>query len=1150
MKWKTKCQCSPKVSTTERIKPCCGLHWASVSRFSVSPAFSFGKILSDSTSSCNLAVAFGYWSPDSAPFPLAQVLQVFPGFRVCLFVCLFLCSFVSFHNSILFVVSSRTKGFQLQQRTSNLKLSPSPPFAKACQHKPKVVFLSLGSVFGVGSLWWSCCRWLKVHAGSMPVDYHYWQSSKQLPSLNSYLHQDGQWPSCALALPPSKDYIRRWALLSEPHCFPAPCETDSSRLGQRHLSRQTLGDLLSPISLPLEDIAYTASGPGGLGSHSTGHQTEGTGCFGTMELSQTKQLLLKMVQSAQQLDIILARETAPQEVFQAESVALRAQMQQLILPLIFLSPGHHGMEVEALLWKRAYADVQRLRKTKRWLMDRCSPEGAFLDHLIQGVHLYQGMFYSVQAFFLLKLDSYMDWMPPSPVSPAPREAGSPSLEEMAWARQFCHGCLLRIGDLYHALREFLGSCAEKQAENYYYKALALIPDMGSPFIHLATLSGDKDSFVEAAYFYQCSIHSKVPPVGAASGLEQLYLKIEKLHRQLAGGPEGKLSPESKPGGDIQRMLVSFLYLQSLLNPGGRKDSRLERLCEVVLEDFELCLSGLGLGGPQEHGSPLPSQVIFQMVVLCLLSVHSLKKTNVELSRTSVAFSLAFFSPIVVQVREHLQAGLQNRLRAGSPGTAQLKPGQARLEEGQRPREPDPDDPASAQSGSSERGQQPPFSTQPPALSWEDREPMQVSDLDESSDSYGVLDDSEDWGDVSLCSLPDTEGSVGALLSEAKADGRPSREESQAKLLKLQEKLQVVSGESLLPTVKVILQWLCTEQTLTVLSMHTCPGLWRDLLVVLNLMPTAEELGNPSLGLAPWLRELLPVFQQAVPPKIWPLPEDVILHRLLPSQAAHPRLDFDLDMPLASSREEAALRACTLRTLGQHAAQLPTSLIRFDPTQGLFVQIALEVNTPSQKQTAEGGTRTCIKDIVVHQQLQKELELMERHLQLLQAHVALSPYLILDSLALCHYLSLVREMARSGRFLILIPRLVIDDLDRSKKQALPRHALRFLEEELKNRNPYLRCQVRVREKCTEAEIESAHLPARNLWGILFSYQDLMDLAGPEAEDVRGMVTILTALSFGDPNTFSPSLKQAFWAAHRAGVAIQHILPFYHHWKDLS
>ncbi|XP_074077189.1 nonsense-mediated mRNA decay factor SMG5-like [Macrotis lagotis] len=834
-----------------------------------------------------------------------------------------------------------------------------------------------------------------------------------------------------------------------------------------------------------------------------------------MEPNQTKQLLLKIVKSAQQLDIILAGKAAPYEFFQAESVALRAEMEELLLQLLFLSPGHHGMEAEDLLWKKAYVDIQRLRDTNRWLIDRCSPKGAYQGHLIHGIHLYHGMFFSVQAFFQLNLDSYIEWTPPSPVSAA-KEAGSPSLEEMAWARLFCHGCLLRIGNLYHALNEFQGSYAEKQAEKYYYKALALIPEMGSPFMHLATLSGDKYSYVEAAYFYQCGIYSKISHAGAALGLEQLYLKIENLYRQLTGGLIEELSPERKPWDDIKRLLVSFLYLQRILKPEGRKVIGLVRLCKIVLEDFELCLSDVRPAGHQGHGSPLPSQVIFQMVVLCLLSVQRYNKTNLEINKIAMAFSLCFFSPIVRQVREHLQAGLAN--------------------------------PSSGQSRSSESSQESLFPTHPPAASWENKEPMEVSVLDVSSDSYGDLDDSDDGGNISLCSLPDTEGSVGDLLSDVKPDGRPPGEESHAKLLKLQERLQVVSGEGLLPTVKIIMQWLCTEQIITFLSMYTCPDLWRDLIVVLNLMPTPEELVHPSLGLAPWLQELLPGFDQPILPKSRPLPEDVILHSLLPFQAAHHRLDFNLDMPPAFSREEAALRACTLRTFGHHAAQLPASLIWFDSTRGNFIQLAREVKTPSQK-TSEVGTQSCIKNNKV-KQLLKELKLMESHLQLLQAQVALSPYLILDSLALCHYLSLIKEMARSRRFIIIIPRLVIDELDRTKRYALPRHALRFLEEELKKRNKYLKCQVQIGEKFIEAETEGTDVSARNLCGILFAYQDLMLLVGAKAEDVRGLVTILTALNLEDPRTFSPSLKQAFQAAHKAGVAIHHVLPFYHHWKALS
>ncbi|XP_078006638.1 nonsense-mediated mRNA decay factor SMG5-like [Phascolarctos cinereus] len=639
-----------------------------------------------------------------------------------------------------------------------------------------------------------------------------------------------------------------------------------------------------------------------------------------------------------------------------------------------------------------------------------------------------------------------------------------------------------------------------------------------------------------------------------------------MYKRLTGSLTGKLSPEKKQCEDIRRLLVGFLYLQSLLKPSGRKDPRLERLCEVVLEDFQLCLSYLpakdsprrarGLGGEQKHGCLLPNQLLFQMVVLCLLTVHSLKTASVELSKTATAFALAFFSHVVRLVSGHIQAGLQSKLVPGREETREPKTEKPWAEDRELEPElptPSPDWGQSSLPGS---GQKPRFSALPrrPKDPCEERDPKEVSDLDVTCDSYHVLDDSDDWGDISFCSLLDSDGSLSELLSEAKRDERSAREKevsgggTHPKLQTLQERLEVVSGEGLLPLSKFV-QWLGIDPALTVLSMHACPGLWSDLLVVLNQMPRAEELGNANLGLAPWLQELLPRFEQPAPPISRPLPEDVVLHTLLPFRAAHSRLDFELDIPPPSSREEAALRACILRTFGHFAAQLPKSCILFDPRLGLFIKTIQQGKT-APRQTQEEGEHSYVEENGVQQQLQKELELMERKLQLLQAQTALCPFLIIDSLALCQYLSLVREMARSGSFIIIIPRIVIDELDRMKREAPARHALRFLEEELKTRNRRFWCQVELGHKFVRPVMGGEDAPAWNLYGIVFGYEDVLHVAGTETEDVRGMVTILTALSLVDPRAFSFPLKLAFWTAHRAGVDINHVLTFHSQWKALS
>ncbi|XP_074125765.1 nonsense-mediated mRNA decay factor SMG5-like [Sminthopsis crassicaudata] len=889
-----------------------------------------------------------------------------------------------------------------------------------------------------------------------------------------------------------------------------------------------------------------------------------------MEPNQTKELLLKMVASVQRLDALLARETAHQEVFQPQNAALRSQLEESAVRLILLGPRDHGLAAEELLWRKVYYDLQTLRKTEGALLDSRGSEGAYREHFHNGIHVYHRLFFSMQAQFELKLENDISWPCSQPGSQA-RRAGSPSAEDTDWARKFCHLCLLRIGDLYQYLREFPASEGEEQAKRYYYRALALIPDMGLPFVHLAALSGAKFSYVEATCFYQCCIYSKVPHAGAVLGLEQIYVKIQAEYRQLSWAPPGKRGPEQKAREDVRRLLVRFVYLQSLLTPQGRRHPELERLCERVLEDFQRCLSHLSVqagqgwarraGAEQRQGSSLlPNQLVFQMVTLCLLTLENLKRAGSELSRTAISFSLVFFSHIVRLVGGNIRAALPSR---PAPGTEETPETQKPWPEG----EPGPELPAahpvSVHVGEFPESQREPrFSSPPPGPedSWEDSEPMEVCEQDGSRDSpwdsYRVLDDSEDWGDGSFCSLPDSDSSFSEVPSEEGEEERASEESAIARSWTLphsqalRERLDVLGAEGgLLPAVRVVLQWLLTEPALTALSMRACPGLWRDLLPLLNLLPSAQELGNPHLGLAPRLRELLPHFERPSPPLSMPLPEDTILRSLLPFQAAHASLNFDLDVFPAFSREDVALRACVLRTFGHFAAHLPDSLMVFDSKLGLFLKTVPKDQPPSGE-AREKGAPPRAREGPAQWRLPRLVQAPDTSLRPLRLQAALSPYLIPDAGALRQHLPLVREMAQSGSFVLIVPGIVLDELERRKKEAPARCALRFLEEELKQRNGRFRCQGQVRGSCRWPKMGEENAAAWNLCSILGGYGELLRAVGEEADNVRGSVTVLTALNLAAGGPWSPPLSSAFEAAHKAGVAIAHVLPFYTRWKALS
>eukprot|EP00061_Rhincodon_typus_P005656 g25446.t1 len=102
------------------------------------------------------------------------------------------------------------------------------------------------------------------------------------------------------------------------------------------------------------------------------------------------------------------------------------------------------------------------------------------------------------------------------------------------------------------------------------------------------------------------------------------------------------------------------------------------ICQMVLEDFNLCLFYLPTNLNQSTSSEdeeeldwgytfLPDLLIFRMMVICLISVHSLKKTaggyvcvaGVKQYSAAIAFTLALFSHLVNHVNIRLQAELED-----------------------------------------------------------------------------------------------------------------------------------------------------------------------------------------------------------------------------------------------------------------------------------------------------------------------------------------------------------------------------------------------------------------------------------------------------------------------------------------------------------
>ncbi|XP_053464278.1 nonsense-mediated mRNA decay factor SMG5 isoform X1 [Nycticebus coucang] len=997
----------------------------------------------------------------------------------------------------------------------------------------------------------------------------------------------------------------------------------------------------------------------------------------------TKRLYRAVVEAVHRLDLILCNKTAYQEVFKPENISLRNKLRELCVKLMFLHPVDYGRKAEELLWRKVYYEVIQLIKTnKKHVHSRSTLECAYRTHLVAGIGFYQHLLLYIQSHYQLELQCCIDWTHVTDPLIGCKKPVSASGKEMDWAQMACHRCLVYLGDLSRYQNELAGVDTELLAERFYYQALSVAPQIGMPFNQLGTLAGSKYYNVEAMYCYLRCIQSEVSFEGAYGNLKRLYDKAAKMYHQLKKCETRKLSPSKKRCKDIKRLLVNFMYLQSLLQPKSSSvDSELTALCQSVLEDFNLCLfylpssPSLSLASEEEEECEsgyafLPDLLIFQMVIICLMGVHSLKRAGSKQYSAAIAFTLALFSHLVNHVNIRLQAELEEGENAvpafQSDGTDEPEPKEPLEKEEEPDSEPPPVAPQASEGRKSRK-----FSRlsclrrrRHPPKAGDDSDLSEGFESDSSHDSARASEGSDSGSDKSLegggtafdaetdsemnsqesrsdledmeeeegtrspaldpprarAEAPDSlngplgssEASIASNLQAmstqmfqtkrcfrlaptfsnlllqptteahtlvgrrpcvngdidkpsepaseegSESEGSECSTRSCRNERSVQEKLQVLAAEGLLPAVKVFLDWLRTNPDLIIVCAQSSQSLWNRLSVLLNLLPAAGELQESGLTLCPEVQGLLEGCELPDPPSSLLLPEDTALRNLPPLRAAHQQFNFDVDRPLLSALEESVVRVCCIRSSGHFVARLQGSILQFNAEVGIFVSIAqaeqeglLQQAQAQFRMAQEEARRNRLMRDMAQLRLQLEVSQLEGSLQQPKAQSAMSPYLVPDTQALCYHLPVIRQLATSGRFIVIIPRTVIDGLDLLKKEHPgARDGIRYLETEFKKGNRYIRCQKEAGKSFERHKLKRQDADAWTLYKILDSCKQLTLAQGAGEEDPSGMVTIITGLPLDNPSVLSGPMQAALQAATHASVDIKNVMDFYKQWKEIG
>uniref|UniRef100_A0A3P9CGU1 Nonsense-mediated mRNA decay factor n=1 Tax=Maylandia zebra TaxID=106582 RepID=A0A3P9CGU1_9CICH len=992
-----------------------------------------------------------------------------------------------------------------------------------------------------------------------------------------------------------------------------------------------------------------------------------------------KRLYRAVVETVHKLDVIIGSKSSYREVFKPENISLRNKLRELCVKLMFLHPVDYGRKAEELLWRKVYYEVIQVIKTnKKHIHSRSALECAYRTHLIAGVGFYQHLLLYIQSHYQLELQDCIDWTHVTDPLIGRKKPVSATPKEMEWAQMACHRCLVYLGDLARYQNELAGVEAEQLAERFYHQALSVMPHVGMPFNQLGTLAGSKFYNVEATYYYLRCIQSDAPFEGAYGNLKRLFDKAAKMYHQVKKQEMKKLSPSRQRSKDIKRLLVSFMYLQSLLQPkNSLMETELTSLCQSVLEDFNLVMFYLP---PPTHGGAhhtpseeeeeqqqhsdssypvLPDNLIFKMVVTCLMVVHSLKRGGSKQYSASIAFTLALFSHLVNHVNIRLQAELEEAesqvppLQTDAAGEREISIEEQRKmnEEKQRQKkkysrlsrlrrrrcarkdghgEDESDLSEGFEINSSSVKKEPKRDALGEEGSWgsgseEEEEGGTAFDVETDSDmnsqeSRSDLEDiedtensegharehqddededqpKEDAGERDTTDTPPTTNgplmssdssissnlqAMSSQLFQAKrcfrlaptfsnmllrphassspsiptptdnldsdSEGSQHSTESVHSEKTLLEKLEIMTNQGLIQVVKVFLDWLRTNTDIILMCAQSSQSLWNRLSVLLNLLPDGSKLLEAGeLLLNAEVTELLNECERPDLVQSLLLPEDLALRHLPALGVAHRRLDFSRRNPSLSPLQECVVRVCCIRSFGHFLTSLQGNVLHFNPEAGIFTSVSqskqdnLVQQAKAQFRMAEEEARRnrLMRDMA-QLRLQLEVSQLEGSLQQPKAQSSMSPYLVPDTAALCQHLNLIRQLAGSGCFIIIIPRTVIDGLDRLKKEnAGARDGIRFLESEFRKGNRRSRVEVLKRDKLKRQDIEAC----------LTDPVSSNSLPEHGDEDTAGMVTILTEY-FVLSSCLVCLHQAAIQAAGSAGMELKNIVEFYRQWKEIG
>lgn len=338
--------------------------------------------------------------------------------------------------------------------------------------------------------------------------------------------------------------------------------------------------------------------------------------------------------------------------------------------LIFSETALYGKKLEEFLWRKGYYDVistaKKLKK-KEYTQDEVSLIQA---HVNAGIGFYHHLIAKLQFEFDVDVKNFIDF---AMLHEEKKENCDQSDEGVQWAKEAIHQCLVYLGDLSRYKLEIYPNWEQSLAIRYYLQAISFRPECGMPHNQMGMLAMNQNHFLDSVYHYMRCLACKIPFDGTTNNLLSLFEKNLKFIEQLPKEDENAdCIIEPSKSENIGRFLARFLLLIDIWY-FNKQVNKVYSLCHQICKNLEECLSYTKPPTSESGESPsdndsteneslpcyLNSEMIFKIIVICLLCISKLRSTNSAQLSAAVAFTLALYSQLVQNVTNHIQESVLN-----------------------------------------------------------------------------------------------------------------------------------------------------------------------------------------------------------------------------------------------------------------------------------------------------------------------------------------------------------------------------------------------------------------------------------------------------------------------------------------------------------